>query len=150
MYYPVSALVTLFANILQNPQDQQARSDLRLMQAVVDFLHNVLKDDKMAANEDDGSVVRMLAVCGEFLRIAGVVLDKSEKEGHGRRKRRAEDSGHPSRTAPRQPRPTNVPPTTQANPAAGQQANVPPMTQDEAMNVDPQVSSCTWKTLLAA
>jgi len=38
LYFPVSALVTLFANILQNPQDARARSDLKLMSSVVSFL----------------------------------------------------------------------------------------------------------------
>ncbi|KAK3065863.1 hypothetical protein LTS18_002300, partial [Coniosporium uncinatum] len=38
LYYPVSSLVTLFANILQNPQDGRARADLKLMNLVVNFL----------------------------------------------------------------------------------------------------------------
>lgn len=46
VYYPVSALVTLFANILQNPQDPHARPDLRLMYVVVDRLTILGQDGK--------------------------------------------------------------------------------------------------------
>ncbi|EKV07929.1 Fungal specific transcription factor, putative [Penicillium digitatum] len=87
LYYPVSALVTLFANILQNPNDARARSDVKLMSVVVSFLSTLVSD------ESNGSIKRMLALCGEFERIAEVVLDKSEKESHLRKKRKnAEDS----------------------------------------------------------
>jgi hypothetical protein len=82
IYYPVSALVTLFANILQNPQDTRARSDIKLMNLVVNFLSNLVSD------ESNGSVKRMLCICSEFERMAKVVLDKAEKESHSRRKRK--------------------------------------------------------------
>ncbi|EMD00865.1 hypothetical protein BAUCODRAFT_47223, partial [Baudoinia panamericana UAMH 10762] len=87
LYYPVSALVTLFANILQNPQDARARTDLRLMSSVVSFLTMLERD----VNEAHGTsnVRRMLSVCAEFERIARVVLDKAERElrnGRGKRK----------------------------------------------------------------
>src|ERR1700712_1102578 len=45
LYFPVSALVTLFANILQNPQDTRARADIKLMDLVVSFLSNVAHDE---------------------------------------------------------------------------------------------------------
>lgn len=82
IYFPVSALVTLFANILQNPQDARARSDVRLMNQVVSFLSILSTDD------ENNGVKRMLGVCSEFERIAKVVLDKAEKESHSRRKRK--------------------------------------------------------------
>ncbi|KAK4552529.1 hypothetical protein LTR86_010373 [Recurvomyces mirabilis] len=85
LYYPVSALVTLFANILQNPQDARARSDLKLMSSVVSFLTMLERD----VNEANGNVRRMLSVCAEFERIARVVLDKAERDlrsGRGKRK----------------------------------------------------------------
>ena len=85
MYYPVSALVTLFANVLQNPLDPRARPDLRLMRSVCEFLLAIREED------ENGSVTRMLAICEEFDRIAKVVLDKAEKEQQTRRKRK-----HPS------------------------------------------------------
>ncbi|KAK3723532.1 hypothetical protein LTR37_001784 [Vermiconidia calcicola] len=84
LYYPVSSLVTLFANILQNPQDVRARGDLRLMSSVVSFLTMLERD----AAEANGNVRRMLSVCSEFERIAKVVLDKAEREMKGRGKRK--------------------------------------------------------------
>lgn len=84
LYYPVSALVTLFANILQNPQDARARSDLKLMSSVVSFLTMLERD----LAEASGNVNRMLSVCAEFERIARVALDKAEKEMRGRGKRK--------------------------------------------------------------
>ena len=82
IYYPVSALVTLFANVLQNPQDARARSDIRLMTQVVHFL------SLLTHGEEQAGVRRMHATCEEFERIARVVLEKAEKESHSRRKRK--------------------------------------------------------------
>jgi hypothetical protein len=110
LYYPVSALVTLFANILQNPNDARARSDVKLMSVVVSFLSTLVSD------ESNGSIKRMLGLCGEFERIAKVVLDKTEKESHSRKKRKnAEDSADAaegqSATSPSAKR-TQPPPTS--------------------------------------
>lgn len=80
----MSSLVTLFANILQNPQDTRARSDLRLMSSVVSFL-TMLEHDMSDANSN---IHRMLQVCSEFERIAKVVLDRAEREMRGRGKRK--------------------------------------------------------------
>ncbi|KAG0640446.1 fungal-specific transcription factor domain-containing protein [Tuber brumale] len=93
MYYPVSALVTLFANVLQNPQDPRARSDLRLMNVVVEFLQTVQKEDESEnATQNTSLIQRMLTVCGEFHRISQLVLDKAEKESMTRRKRKNDES----------------------------------------------------------
>jgi hypothetical protein len=86
IYFPVTALVTLFANILQNPQDTRSRSDLKLMKLVVNFL-SMLQND-----QGNGSVKRMLSVCAEFERIATIVLDKTDREHASRRKRKQGDS----------------------------------------------------------
>ena len=95
IYFPVSALVTLFANILQNPQDPRARSDVKLMNQVVNFL------SLLSVTEEQGGVKRMLGVCSEFERIARVVLEKSDKSS-SRHKRKSskmtdnnEDRDHP-------------------------------------------------------
>jgi hypothetical protein len=37
LYYPLSGFLTLFANILQNPQDSQVVSDLKLMDLVTSY-----------------------------------------------------------------------------------------------------------------
>lgn len=86
IYFPVTALVTLFANILQNPQDTRSRSDLKLMNLVVNFL------SMLSSDERNGSVKRMLSVCAEFERIARIVLDKADRENASRRKRKQGDS----------------------------------------------------------
>ena len=94
LYFPVSALVTLFANILQNPQDPRARADIKLMDLVVNFLAILATEDQ------DNSVKRMLGVCAEFERIAKLVLDKAEREGSKRKRKVApEDSQRPSGSA---------------------------------------------------
>ena len=90
LYFPVSALVTLFGNILQNPQDPRARADVRLMNLVVSFL------SMLGADEGNGGVKRMLGVCSEFERIASVVLDKAEKDSSSRKKRKSHED--PART----------------------------------------------------
>lgn len=81
IYFPVSALVTIFANILQNPQEARARADCKLMDLVVNFLSNVV------AEEGTGSFRRMLTICSEFTRIARLCLDKAEKEGNKRKRK---------------------------------------------------------------
>ncbi|EER23328.1 hypothetical protein D8B26_001423 [Coccidioides posadasii str. Silveira] len=121
LYFPISALVTLFANILQNPLDARARSDVKLMNLVVNFL------SKLATDESNGSVKRMLSVCSEFERIAKVVLDRSEKESQAKRKRKAAGEENGSAETPNGPHvdipqaaPTpsaTQPQTTQASPS---------------------------------
>ena len=96
LYFPVSALVTLFGNILQNPLDPRARSDTRLMNVVVNFL------SMLGHEAEQGGVHRILAVCAEFERIAKAVIDKAEKEHSTRRKRKNQESsssnGKPTNT----------------------------------------------------
>lgn len=82
LYYPISSLVTLFANILQNPQDARARSDIKLMNSVVNFL------TMLSMDETNGHVRRMLMVCSEFERISKVALDRAERDFRGRGKRK--------------------------------------------------------------
>ncbi|KAI5792464.1 fungal-specific transcription factor domain-containing protein [Peziza echinospora] len=103
MYYPISALVTLFANILQNPLDPRARLDVRLMHDVCEFLMKLDEDD------DEENVSRMVRVAGEFDRIAKVVLDKAEKEAQTRRKRKqTDDRDRNGSEGPRTPLPVGV------------------------------------------
>ncbi|KOC18004.1 fungal specific transcription factor domain protein [Aspergillus flavus AF70] len=128
LYYPVSALVTLFANILQNPNDARARSDVKLMNVVVNFLSTLVSD------ESNGSIKRMLGLCGEFERIAQVVLDKAEKESHSKKKRKAapdepqdlrqktpDENSVPS---PSTKRPTGAPPTATLFPSSSYPINL--------------------------
>ncbi|KAK3299428.1 fungal-specific transcription factor domain-containing protein [Chaetomium fimeti] len=85
LYFPVSALVTLFGHILQNPLDPRARSDTKLLNVVVNFL------SMLGHEAETGGVHRMLGVCSEFDRIAKVVIDKAEKDHASRRKRKNQD-----------------------------------------------------------
>lgn len=71
---------------MQNPQDPRARSDVRLMNLVVNFL------SMLGEEEENGGVKRMLGVCAEFERIAKVVVDKAEKDSSSKRKRKGQDS----------------------------------------------------------
>ncbi|KAI8225350.1 Fusaridione A cluster transcription factor fsdR [Colletotrichum sp. SAR 10_99] len=84
LYFPVSALMTLFGNILQNPMDPRAKSDTRLMNLVVNFL------SMLGQEAETGGVHRMLGVCSEFERIAKLVIEKAEKDQSSRRKRKSE------------------------------------------------------------
>ena len=49
VYYPLSASLTLFANLIQNPEDLNASDDLSLIQLVLDFLADVMTSDKSIA-----------------------------------------------------------------------------------------------------
>ncbi|OIW29907.1 fungal-specific transcription factor [Coniochaeta ligniaria NRRL 30616] len=103
LYFPVSALVTLFGNILQNPLDPRARSDTRLMNLVVTFLST------LGQEAETGGVHRMLGVCSEFEKIAKKVIDKAERDNALRRKRKNHDGSATtakSNPAPPPPRPT--------------------------------------------
>ncbi|KAI9737576.1 MAG: hypothetical protein M1834_009731 [Cirrosporium novae-zelandiae] len=66
-----------------NPQDPRAKTDVKLMNHVVNFLSTLNRD------EANGGVRRMLSVCTEFERIAKLVLDKTDRESHLRRKRKS-------------------------------------------------------------
>ena len=44
VYYPLSSFITLFANILHNPQDPHVTSDLQLMRFVTAFLAPMVTD----------------------------------------------------------------------------------------------------------
>ncbi|KAI9837978.1 MAG: hypothetical protein M1819_006132 [Sarea resinae] len=114
LYFPVSALVTLFANILQNPQDARARSDVRLMESVVKFLSKLCNDETTQTGTK-----RMLKVCSEFERIAKVVLDKADKESSTKRKRKSNDEKDQIRMQQ-----TAAQPTTTRSPVADN-ANTP-------------------------
>ncbi|KAI1215065.1 N-terminal binuclear Zn cluster-containing protein [Annulohypoxylon truncatum] len=87
LYFPVSALVTLFGNILQNPLDPRAKSDTKLMNLVVTFLST------LGQEAETGGVHRMLGVCSEFERIAKIVIDKAERDT-SKRKRKSHDPAH--------------------------------------------------------
>ncbi|KAI9852657.1 MAG: hypothetical protein M1838_006114 [Thelocarpon superellum] len=112
IYFPVSSLVTLFANILQNPQDARARADVRLMNSVVTFL------SMLSTDEENSTVKRMLSFCSEFERIAKVVIERADKETSSRRKRKTEDMSKPT-DSPLAPKANVGPPAPAVTPAPG-------------------------------
>jgi hypothetical protein len=83
----MASFITLFSNILQNPQDPRARSDFTLMKSVQEFIHAL----SQSKTENSENTFRMNLFVQEFVKIAGLVLEKAEKESHGRRRRKAED-----------------------------------------------------------
>ncbi|KAI9824149.1 MAG: hypothetical protein M1826_007463 [Phylliscum demangeonii] len=101
LYFPVSALVTLFANILQHPHDGRARSDVRLMNRVVAFLSTLCHD------EQNGGLKQTLAFCAEFERIARAVIDKAADDASPRHKRKSIPAEPSSAAA--DPRPSSSP-----------------------------------------
>ncbi|KAL2197533.1 fungal-specific transcription factor domain-containing protein [Corynascus similis CBS 632.67] len=139
LYFPVSALVTLFGHILQSPLDPRARSDTKLMNVVVNFLST------LGHEAETGGVHRMLGVCSEFERIAKVVIDKAEKEHASRRKRKNQDqslskpaanSNNTNTSAADSPsfNPNPVPPTsrpTTASSATPQPSGIHAATNDQ-------------------
>lgn len=84
------------------------------MNVVVNFLHTLVSD------ESNGSIRRMLGLCGEFERIARVVLDKAEKDSHSKKKRKVPDETESQQNIPQtnrsQPRSTAQPAKTQQQP----------------------------------
>lgn len=109
LYFPVSALVTLFGNILQNPLDPRAKSDAKLMNLVVTFL------SMLGQEAEQGGVHRMLGICSEFERIAKKVIERAEKDQSSRRKRKNQDGA-----AKASPTPATTSSTNTATPAAAQ------------------------------
>ncbi|RDA95831.1 hypothetical protein CP533_5086 [Ophiocordyceps camponoti-saundersi (nom. inval.)] len=146
LYFPVSALMTLFGNILQNPLDPRAKSDTRLMNLVVNFL------SMLGQEAEQGGVHRMLGVCSEFVRIAKVVIDKAEREQSARRKRKNNEAATRPSVSMSTPRPgsanTGTPtPTGAPNVAASASHLSPPeygLTPGAANEASPGAESAGW------
>ncbi|KAK6363371.1 hypothetical protein TWF730_000804 [Orbilia blumenaviensis] len=82
-YYPVTALITLFANILQNPQDANAKTDLKLMGVVIDFLNKIDEEERARCGFE-----KLLYITEEFVRLAAAAIERAEKQALMRRKRK--------------------------------------------------------------
>ncbi|KAI5461332.1 fungal-specific transcription factor domain-containing protein [Mariannaea sp. PMI_226] len=143
LYFPVSALVTLFGNILQNPLDPRAKADNRSMDTVVTFL------SMLGQEAEQGGVHRMLGICSEFERIAKAVILKAEKEQASKRKRRSHDSRNVA-THSHQPSASAMA-TSSASPSASvTSAHLsPPQSQMSVplgmSNGSPQMSTPGWQ-----
>lgn len=64
LYYPLSNLLTLFANTLQNPQDPEARSDLKLMDIVI----SLLSEPAFHVNVPTANAARLFVELGNITR----------------------------------------------------------------------------------
>ncbi|KAI2473889.1 N-terminal binuclear Zn cluster-containing protein [Annulohypoxylon bovei var. microspora] len=120
LYFPVSALVTLFGNILQNPLDPRAKSDTKLMNLVVTFLST------LGQEAETGGVHRMLGVCSEFERIAKIVIDRTERDTSKRKRKSHEPAHRPSVGNVNSPSAmSQAPPTSQHTPRPTSSAATP-------------------------
>lgn len=95
----------------------------------------------LSSEEENASVKHMLHVCSEFERIANVVLDKADKEGPLKRKRRQQgDEIRPQSHTPQrrhyQPIPVQQTYQAQTKSAAPEEAAVPPHSLSSAFNTD--------------
>ena len=88
VYYPLSATLTLFANIIQNPEGSTAKSDLGHMRLVADFLSTYMAADhskSIAAN-------RTILIFQELYRTAIRHVDKVRAKALHKEKRQRETS----------------------------------------------------------
>jgi len=77
LYFPVSALIILFANIIETPTDPRTKSDLRLMASFVEFLSKL--------EEPTGEIKRIWRVCSEFEKMAKDLVEKTKQETESRK-----------------------------------------------------------------
>ncbi|EPS44284.1 hypothetical protein H072_1723 [Dactylellina haptotyla CBS 200.50] len=82
-YYPVTALITLFANVLQNPQDANAKTDLKLMGVVIEFLNKIDEEERARCGFE-----KLIYITEEFVRLARAAIERAEKQALMRRKRK--------------------------------------------------------------
>lgn len=122
LYFPVSALVTLFGNILQNPLDPRARSDTRLLAMVVQFLST------LGQEVETGGVHRMLGICSEFERISKLMIERAEKENAGRRKRKNAEQSQGNKSTANTTQSSRHPPQSSNHGGSSSTATPPPTT----------------------
>lgn len=122
LYFPVSALVTLFGNILQNPLDPRARSDTRLLAMVVQFLST------LGQEVETGGVHRMLGICSEFERISKLMIERAEKENAGRRKRKNAEQSQSNKSTASTTQSSRHPPNSSSNQGGSTTATPRPTT----------------------
>lgn len=74
LYYPVSALVTLFAHIWRDPRASSAWKDLDLISSTVNFIARL----EYNAVGETNYIRRMHSVCAGYERAARALLDRAE------------------------------------------------------------------------
>lgn len=74
LYYPLSGLITLFANTLQNPQDPQVATDLKLMDIVISYL----SEPMFHVNQITATTARIFE---ELVNVAKKFAEKTNSQG---------------------------------------------------------------------
>ena len=82
MYYPLSASLALFANLIRNPEDPNAWEDLSLIQLVLTFLTSVMASDRSIA------AGRTFAIFQELHRTATAHVSKASAQSLPKEKRK--------------------------------------------------------------
>lgn len=91
-YYPLSACLVLFANVLQNPLDPQARSDIGLMKGAVDFLSSNMESDSKSVSS---MVLKTFKTVND---LAARYVEKTQSQGTIQSKRAREPLKTPNYT----------------------------------------------------
>jgi hypothetical protein len=84
VYYPITATLALFANILENPQSTEAFSDIDLMVEVTMFLNRSIRHQQHLA--------WMLRIFAELNHIAGLVVRDAQMTRLSELKRQTEET----------------------------------------------------------
>jgi hypothetical protein len=82
IFYPMSALIAIFCNILQNPSDPQATKDLALLRTATSIMERVFLRQLMSIDE----VVHIKMVADfvtELYSFASSAVEKAWKERSG-------------------------------------------------------------------
>ena len=80
-HFPLVSCLALFANILKNPRDPQALSDIELMESVSQLFYGTLEDmDYIREN-------KVLRVFREVNRLATIYVKKARSQGPLKAKR---------------------------------------------------------------
>jgi hypothetical protein len=82
LYYPLSALLTLFATTIQNPQNSQVSADLELMEVVISYF----SDPVIHVNHITATTARifeeLVNVAKKYVEKTGLQVSKPTKRGH--------------------------------------------------------------------
>ncbi|RAK96079.1 putative C6 transcription factor, partial [Aspergillus ibericus CBS 121593] len=79
IFYPMSALLAIFCNILQNPSDPQATKDLGLLKIAMSMMERVFLRQPSSVNE----IVHIKMVAdfvAELYRLASCAIEKAWNE----------------------------------------------------------------------
>ena len=78
IFYPVNAVMTVFLNILANPQDLQAKEDVRLLQKTPDIIRDVQKPLTYNAHTYINTIESFVA---EMVRLGTCAIERAEQAG---------------------------------------------------------------------